>query len=263
MEYILNNTLLALLDYPGSTMLGVNRMMSDKDFRKRVYPKIKDPVVKGFWINEFDKWEDKFRKEAVAAIQNKVGQDFQVTFREVSSPSITKNLITKLIKAWMMYIEAVTFGKLSPGNRYTLETASKDGTNTTLTQQIRAINYMSSIYYFKLAPDGKTISYYNKYTGVFPKLLGNSVFSSDNKENIKQTATFQTNDFEDLDTDIISEFNILAKDTNEGFKIIKKDSEVDEFQIIFKDDKSLGVPFDELQPYNSGDINESLNLNIR
>lgn len=74
MEYILNNTILALLDYPGSTMLGVNRMMSDGDFRKRVYPKIKDPIVKSFWINEFDKWEDKFRKEAVAAIQNKVGQ---------------------------------------------------------------------------------------------------------------------------------------------------------------------------------------------
>jgi CxxC-x17-CxxC domain-containing protein len=74
MEYILNNTILALLDYPGSTMLGVNRMMMDLDYRKRVYPKIKDPVVKSFWINEFDKWEDKFRKEAVAAIQNKVGQ---------------------------------------------------------------------------------------------------------------------------------------------------------------------------------------------
>jgi CxxC-x17-CxxC domain-containing protein len=74
MEYILNNTILALLDYPGSTMLGVSRMMSDSDFRKRVYPAIKDPVVKGFWINEFDKWDDKFRKEAVSAIQNKVGQ---------------------------------------------------------------------------------------------------------------------------------------------------------------------------------------------
>lgn len=74
MEYILNNTILALLDYPGSTMLGVSRMMSDSDFRKRVYPKIKDPIVKSFWLNEFDKWEDRFRKEAVAAIQNKVGQ---------------------------------------------------------------------------------------------------------------------------------------------------------------------------------------------
>lgn len=74
MEYILNNTILALLDYPGSTMLGVNRMMMDLSYRKRVYLKIKDPVVKSFWINEFDKWDDKFRKEAVAAIQNKVGQ---------------------------------------------------------------------------------------------------------------------------------------------------------------------------------------------
>lgn len=74
MEYILNNTILALLDYPGSTMLGVNRMMSDKDFRKKVYPNIKDPVVKAFWLNEFEAWEDRFRKEAVAAIQNKVGQ---------------------------------------------------------------------------------------------------------------------------------------------------------------------------------------------
>lgn len=79
MEYILNNAILALLDYPGSTLLGVNRMMSDKDYRKRVYTKIKDPVVKSFWINEFDKWEDKFRKEAVAAIQNKVGQFLSYT----------------------------------------------------------------------------------------------------------------------------------------------------------------------------------------
>ncbi len=74
MEYILNNAILALLDYPGSTMMGVNRMMSDKKYRQRVYAKIKDPVVKGFWLDEFETWEDRFRKEAVAAIQNKVGQ---------------------------------------------------------------------------------------------------------------------------------------------------------------------------------------------
>ena len=36
MEYILSNTLLALLEYPGATLLAVNRMLSDKDFRKKV-----------------------------------------------------------------------------------------------------------------------------------------------------------------------------------------------------------------------------------
>lgn len=74
MEYILNNTLLALLEYPGSTLLGIMRMLSDKDYRKRVVDNLKDPVVKSFWTNEFAKYSQKFETEATAAIQNKVGQ---------------------------------------------------------------------------------------------------------------------------------------------------------------------------------------------
>jgi len=74
MEYILNNTILALLDYPGSTMLGINRMMSDKKFRSQVMESIKDPIVKSFWVDEFEKWDPRFAREASAAIQNKVGQ---------------------------------------------------------------------------------------------------------------------------------------------------------------------------------------------
>jgi len=74
MEYILNNSILALLEYPGSTLLGVNRMMSDPDFRKKVVEKITDPVVKSFWINEFARYTQRYEVEATAAIQNKVGQ---------------------------------------------------------------------------------------------------------------------------------------------------------------------------------------------
>lgn len=74
MEYILNNALLALLEYPGSTLLGVNRMFSDKDFRKEVVSKVTDSSVKAFWNDEYAKYTDKFATEATAAIQNKVGQ---------------------------------------------------------------------------------------------------------------------------------------------------------------------------------------------
>jgi len=74
MEYIVNNTLLALLEYPGSTVLGIMRMLSDKDYRKKVVDSLSDPVVKGFWVNEFSKYSQKFETEATAAIQNKVGQ---------------------------------------------------------------------------------------------------------------------------------------------------------------------------------------------
>lgn len=74
MEYILNNTILALLEYPGSTLLGINRMLSDADFRAKIIEKVTDPVIKAFWLSEFSKYSQRYETEATAAIQNKVGQ---------------------------------------------------------------------------------------------------------------------------------------------------------------------------------------------
>ncbi len=74
LEYILRNAVLAILDYPGSTLLGVVRMLSDKVYRKQVVANIQDPVVKSFWQKEFSSYADKFASEAVSPIQNKVGQ---------------------------------------------------------------------------------------------------------------------------------------------------------------------------------------------
>ncbi|MFA5355351.1 MAG: CxxC-x17-CxxC domain-containing protein [Candidatus Paceibacterota bacterium] len=74
MEYILNNCILALLEYPGATLLGVNRMLADPEYRKKVVDKITDPVVKSFWVNEFAKYTQRYETEATAAIQNKIGQ---------------------------------------------------------------------------------------------------------------------------------------------------------------------------------------------
>ena len=74
MEYILTNTLLALLEYPDATLLGVNRMYTDKEYRQKVVDNVKDPVVKDFWTKEFANYGDRYTQEATPAIQNKVGQ---------------------------------------------------------------------------------------------------------------------------------------------------------------------------------------------
>src|SRR3989338_2903385 len=103
MEYILNNTLLALLDYPGSTMLGVNRLLSDKDYRAKVMEKVKDPIVKAFWINEFAKYNEKFATEAIAPIQNKVGQFL--------SASIIRNIVGQ-VKSTINIREIMDEGKI-------------------------------------------------------------------------------------------------------------------------------------------------------
>ncbi len=91
LEYILRNAILAILDYPGSTLLAVTRILSDKAFRKKVIEKVKDPVVKSFWVNEFAGYADKFAAEAVSPIQNKVGQFL--------SSSLTRNIIGQVKSA--------------------------------------------------------------------------------------------------------------------------------------------------------------------
>jgi hypothetical protein len=73
MEYILNATMMSLLEYPDSTVLSINRMLTDKDFRKRVVASVTDSAVKNAW-EELMKWDDKRWSEAIAALVNKVGQ---------------------------------------------------------------------------------------------------------------------------------------------------------------------------------------------
>ena len=73
MEYILNTVMMSLLEYPDSTILSINRMLTDKDFRKRVVATVTDSAVKNAW-DELMKWDDKRWSEAVAALINKVGQ---------------------------------------------------------------------------------------------------------------------------------------------------------------------------------------------
>lgn len=85
MEYILNNTILALLEVPGNSLLGIMRMLVDKTFRKRIVSRVKDPMIKSFWTEEFANYNDRFRQEAIAPIQNKVGQFL--------SSSIIRNIV--------------------------------------------------------------------------------------------------------------------------------------------------------------------------
>ncbi|MEK7612386.1 MAG: type IV secretion system DNA-binding domain-containing protein [Patescibacteria group bacterium] len=74
MEYILNNALLSLLEYPGATILGIMRILAEKNYRAKVVENLKDPVIKSFWVNEFARYSERFETEATAAIQNKIGQ---------------------------------------------------------------------------------------------------------------------------------------------------------------------------------------------
>lgn len=74
LEYVLRNAILALLDTTGHSLLAVTRMLVDDRFRSQVVAGIKDPVVRHFWVREFEEYPKVFRTETISPIQNKVGQ---------------------------------------------------------------------------------------------------------------------------------------------------------------------------------------------
>lgn len=73
MEHVLRSSLYALIERDGSTLPDILRLYSDKAFRQGIVRDIRNQTVKGFWKNEFEKYPDRQRAEAVAPIQNKLG----------------------------------------------------------------------------------------------------------------------------------------------------------------------------------------------
>lgn len=111
LEYILYATVAALLDCENTSLLGIPRMLSDAQYRSWVVKQIKDPMVRAFWVNEFDSYDRKFAQEAIAPIQNKVGQ-------LVMSPAI-RNILgqvrSKIDFRFMMDNRKIFIANLSKG----------------------------------------------------------------------------------------------------------------------------------------------------
>ena len=117
MEYILSNALLALLEFPGATLLGVNRVFADKNYRSLIVNNVTDPSVKAFWLDEYAKYSDKFATEATAAIQNKVGQfAANPLIRNMVGQSKSTFDIRKVMDERKILIVNLSKGRMGEGN---------------------------------------------------------------------------------------------------------------------------------------------------
>lgn len=74
LEYILYNAVRLVMDAETETLLGVQRVLTDAGYRSWLLGQVSDPVVASFWINEFNRWDARFQREAISSIQNKIGQ---------------------------------------------------------------------------------------------------------------------------------------------------------------------------------------------
>ena len=74
LEHILRNAILALVENEWTTILWILKMLNDRNYRNSILRKVKNPTVISFWEDEFNKWDDRQKNEAISPIQNKIWQ---------------------------------------------------------------------------------------------------------------------------------------------------------------------------------------------
>lgn len=117
LEYILRNVILGLLDYPDATLLQVLKVLTDTKFRRHVVEQISDPIIKDFFVNEFERYDQKFRTEAVAPIQNKVGQFLSSsTIRNIVGQSSNSIDMRKAMDESKIVLVDLSIGRIGEDN---------------------------------------------------------------------------------------------------------------------------------------------------
>ena len=73
MEHVLRSSIYALLEQEAATLPDILRLYADKPYRKAVTTRLRNPVVRAFWKDEFPAYQPRYQAEMVAPIRNKLG----------------------------------------------------------------------------------------------------------------------------------------------------------------------------------------------
>jgi hypothetical protein len=74
LENILRHACLALLENPAPSLAMLPRLLTDSGYRHDVLGDVRDPVVRGFFLQEYESYDPRWRAEAAAPVLTRVGQ---------------------------------------------------------------------------------------------------------------------------------------------------------------------------------------------
>ncbi len=117
LEHILRYSLFTLLEYPGSTLLDLPRLLTDPAFRKEVLTHLQQREILSFWYNEFDKYSAWLRSEAISPILNKVGQFLvNLPLRNIIGQSRSTINLKEIMDEKKILIANLSKGKIGEDN---------------------------------------------------------------------------------------------------------------------------------------------------
>ena len=113
MEYILRFTLLTLLETQHSSLLDIQLLLTDQNFRSGILARSHSPHILSFWHNEFEKYSPHLRTEAIAPILNKTGLFLASTpLRNIVGQKIRGFNLTTIMNEGKILIANLSKGEL-------------------------------------------------------------------------------------------------------------------------------------------------------
>lgn len=73
LQYVLTNSLLALLEAPDATLTSVVPLLSDARYRQSIVAHVRDPAVRSYWLQEFETLPARLKSEWTSPVLNKLG----------------------------------------------------------------------------------------------------------------------------------------------------------------------------------------------
>ncbi len=113
LEHILRNTILTLTHYPHATLLDIQPLLLDYDFRKKILQFVTDIALLDFWYKEFNAMSPQFKSEAISPIINKIGL-FQshIHLRNIVGQEVSSFTITDVMNQKKIFIANLSKGHL-------------------------------------------------------------------------------------------------------------------------------------------------------
>ena len=120
-QQVLRNSIRALMEFPGTTLLAIPRLLTDDIYRARIVGRIRDPVVLAYWRNQFGAYDDAFRTLVIAPILNKLDAVLSAgALRNIiGQPKSTIDL-RKIMDEGRILIVNMSKGTLGEGNAHLL-----------------------------------------------------------------------------------------------------------------------------------------------
>ena len=121
--YILYNSLRVLLDAPGSTLLGLQKMLVDTHYRRHLLSSCLDPAVRNFFEKELAELSDRDAAYAVSSVQNKVGMLLSGPLRNIFGQPKSTIDVSRIMDEGQVLILNLSKGRLGEGATHLLGAA--------------------------------------------------------------------------------------------------------------------------------------------